>query len=62
MKAKPSLDPSSETIKSLLKISKRRDFFVLDKKLEVQLKKFPHSSRKNKERIFWGSFLSRQQS
>jgi len=44
MKAKPSLDPSSETIKSLLKINKRRDFFILDKKLEVQLKKFPHSS------------------
>ena len=44
MKAKQYLDPSPEIIKSLLKISKARDFFVLDKKLEVQLKKFPNSS------------------
>ena len=44
MKAKQYLDPSPEVIKSLLKLNKRKDFFVLDKKLEVQLKKFPNSS------------------
>ena len=44
MKAKQYLDPSPKIIKSLLKINKARDFFVLDKELEVQLKKFPKSS------------------
>ena len=44
MKAKQNFDPSPTIIKSLLNMNKHRDFFVLDKKLEVQLKKFPNSS------------------
>ena len=44
MKAKQDFDPSPEIIKSLLRLNKRREFFLLEKKLEVQLKKFPNSS------------------
>jgi len=44
MKAKQHFDPSPEIIKSLLKLNRRKAFFILDKKIEVQLKKFPNSS------------------
>ena len=44
MKAKQYFDPSPEIIKSLLKLNKRKAFSILEKKIEVQLKKFPNSS------------------
>jgi len=44
MKAKHNFDPDPKVIKALLKLNKQKEFLVLEKEIDKELKQFPESS------------------
>ena len=44
MKAKHNFDPDPKIVKALLKLNKQKEFLVLEKEIDKELKEFPESS------------------